>query len=166
MATNVRNKIPQPQSESASSTAIFAANSGLKDTDEPGPGAGHAVLDPESREVKVLAGKRYRYCKRWMDLGLVVITSPLLIALFTLVAVVVRLSSRGPVFFKHQRIGRYGRPFTMFKFRTMKVGSEQILLNHLLANPAAHQEWMLRHKLCDDPRLTPCRPFSANSQPG
>ena len=43
--------------------------------------------------------------------------------LFVLIAVAVRLSSTGPVFFRQQRVGRHGRPFELIKFRTMTVGS-------------------------------------------
>jgi len=94
-----------------------------------------------------------------MDVLLVLATSPLLLALFTVIAFVVRVSSKGPVLYKHKRVGRHGNIFTMYKFRTMKVDGDRILLRHLLANPAAEQEWMLKQKLCDDPRLTPCGRF-------
>jgi lipopolysaccharide/colanic/teichoic acid biosynthesis glycosyltransferase len=45
---------------------------------------------------------------------------PLLLA----VAIAIKLDSRGPVFFRHARIGRHGRPFRLYKFRSMVVGSE------------------------------------------
>ena len=117
------------------------------------------ALDAEFPEADRVTGRRYGLCKRWMDLVLVIAASPLLLAVFLVVAAVVRFSSKGSLFYKHQRIGRYGTTFTMYKFRTMKVDADQILLDHLLANPAAYQEWMLKHKLCDDPRLTSCGRF-------
>ena len=52
-------------------------------------------------------------------IGLVVL-SPLMVG----IAVAVALGSRGPVLFRQQRVGRSFRPFTLYKFRTMKVGSE------------------------------------------
>ncbi|MFF2650211.1 exopolysaccharide biosynthesis polyprenyl glycosylphosphotransferase [Streptomyces sp. NPDC058045] len=51
-------------------------------------------------------------------LGLLVLLLPLL-----LVGLAIRIDSRGPVLYRHERIGRRGRPFTMWKFRTMFVGS-------------------------------------------
>ena len=46
---------------------------------------------------------------------------------FWLIAMIgIRLTSRGPIFFKQERAGHYGKPFIMWKFRTMHVGSEQL----------------------------------------
>jgi exopolysaccharide production protein ExoY len=115
--------------------------------------------DVEFSELRRVMSRRYRLYKRWMDVSLVLATSPVLLALFAVIALVVRVSSKGPIFYKHKRIGLHGRTFTMYKFRTMKVDADQILLHHLRANPAAQREWMLKQKLCDDPRLTPCGRF-------
>lgn len=65
-------------------------------------------------------------CKRIFDLlfagvGLI-LTSPLLL----LIALLVKLNSAGPVFYRGVRIGRYGKPFRIWKFRSMLVGSEQL----------------------------------------
>lgn len=67
----------------------------------------------------------YGACKRLFDLtaaGLgLLLTSPLL----ALAALAVRLDSRGPVFFRQQRVGRNFRPFWIYKFRTMVVDAER-----------------------------------------
>jgi lipopolysaccharide/colanic/teichoic acid biosynthesis glycosyltransferase len=57
-------------------------------------------------------------------LGLVVL-SPVLVA----IAAAVRLSSRGPVLFRQVRVGRGGRPFEIYKFRTMVVGADRVAAN-------------------------------------
>ncbi len=57
--------------------------------------------------------------KRAFDVTLVLLVTPALIPLLFLIAAAVRLSSPGPVIFRQSRIGRFGRPFTIFKFRTM-----------------------------------------------
>ncbi|MFG2311913.1 exopolysaccharide biosynthesis polyprenyl glycosylphosphotransferase [Streptomyces sp. NPDC048566] len=78
-------------------------------------------------------------------LGLLVLTPVLL-----LVAGAVKLSSRGPVLYLHERIGRSGRAFVMWKFRTMRVGSDR-----LKAELAAENENDgLMFKMRRDPRVT------------
>jgi undecaprenyl-phosphate galactose phosphotransferase len=59
-----------------------------------------------------------------------------------------------PVFYRHQRIGKGGKPFVCFKFRTMVADAEAVLAAHLAAHPEALEEWRRDHKLKDDPRIT------------
>jgi Undecaprenyl-phosphate galactose phosphotransferase WbaP len=66
----------------------------------------------------------------------------------------VRLTSRGPAFYAHERIGRDKRPFRVWKFRTMVVGAEAILQKHLERDPQLREEWAREHKLRKDPRVT------------
>lgn len=66
----------------------------------------------------------------------------------------VKWDSPGPVFFRQTRLGKDGKPFTMFKFRTMQVCSDALMLNHFEANPDAQLTWGQFQKLMDDPRLT------------
>lgn len=77
----------------------------------------------------------------WLDLrrtlGLVVALLLLVVALplLLIIAICIKVDSGDPVFFRSDRIGRYGRPFCMFKFRTMNVGAPEIP-THLMDNPA------------------------------
>ncbi len=64
--------------------------------------------------------------KRLVDLVLALVGLLLLCPLFVLVAVLIKLDSRGPVFFRHKRVGLHGRPFRIFKFRTMVTGAERM----------------------------------------
>jgi exopolysaccharide production protein ExoY len=80
-----------------------------------------------------------------------------LIMLFPLLlacVLAIRLSSRGPILFSHQRIGFGGRPFYCLKFRTMVVDAEARLREYLGDNPEARREWERSHKLQHDPRVT------------
>ncbi len=101
-----------------------------------------------------MGGADYRWVKRILDLSfsvvLMVALSPLLLA----IAIAVRLTSNGSVFFGHDRIGRDGQRFPAWKFRTMHENADVILREHLAANPAAREEWEATHKLRDDPRVT------------
>ena len=63
--------------------------------------------------------------KRLLDILLVVLAAPLGVVLVGLAAIATKLSSRGPVFFVQERLGRNGVPFSCYKLRTMVVGAEQ-----------------------------------------
>src|ERR1700677_2884002 len=97
---------------------------------------------------------RYRVVKRVMDIVLVILGLPVLIPALLLVAAVVRFTSPGPIFFSHRRICREGAFFSMWKFRTMCVNSNEVLEQHLSRNPEARAEWSKNHKLRRDPRIT------------
>jgi exopolysaccharide biosynthesis polyprenyl glycosylphosphotransferase len=88
--------------------------------------------------------------KRAFDL--VFSLTALLIAapLLALIAVLIKLDDGGPVIFRQQRVGRYGRPFTIHKFRTMCVDAEA----RVDALIEAHGGRALLFKMDDDPRIT------------
>lgn len=74
---------------------------------------------------------------------------------FAVIGLIVKLDSPGPVFYRCTRIGRRGREFTCWKFRTMYPDNDTILENYLRANPSARREWERYAKLRDhDPRVT------------
>lgn len=92
--------------------------------------------------------------KRMFDIvvagaGMVVAT-PLIIG----AAIAVRLTSPGPIFFAHERVGCGGRPFKCFKIRTMMANGDQLLAEVLANDPAAAAEWAESRKLRNDPRVT------------
>ncbi|MEL6984875.1 MAG: sugar transferase, partial [Actinomycetota bacterium] len=68
-------------------------------------------------------------------------------------AVAILATSRGPVFFSQDRVGRDGRSFRCFKLRTMRSDAESQLVN-LLDRPEYVDQWQRARKLDDDPRVT------------
>lgn len=83
--------------------------------------------------------------------------------LMALIALLIYITSGGPILFSQQRIGKCARPFRCLKFRTMVVDA-QARLEELLANdPAARAEWELEHKLHNDPRITKLGAFLRKS---
>jgi Undecaprenyl-phosphate galactose phosphotransferase WbaP len=94
-----------------------------------------------------------RLTKRLFDLvsasALLVLLSPILL----LISVALKLEG-GNVFFAHQRIGKNGRKFGCYKFRSMVPNAEQLLTQLLAKNPEMQAEWQREHKLKDDPRVS------------
>ena len=74
--------------------------------------------------------------------------SPLLF----IAAIAIKLTSRGPVFYRSERIGLDGKPFTMIKFRTMVVDAEARLADYLSSNEI---DGGVMFKMREDPRVTP-----------
>jgi exopolysaccharide biosynthesis polyprenyl glycosylphosphotransferase len=70
--------------------------------------------------------------------------------LFIVIAVAIKLDSRGPVFFRQQRVGRHGKHFDLLKFRTMIVGADA--MKESLRDRNEAQEGLF--KIADDPRIT------------
>ncbi len=75
--------------------------------------------------------------------------------LFIFCALVVKFSSRGPIFFGSKRIGLAGTSFSCWKFRTMYIDAEHKLQDLLRNDQALLSEWKRFYKLKDDPRITP-----------
>ena len=96
----------------------------------------------------------YKVVKRVCDLLLAAIAMPILVPVIVLLALLIRLTSPGPVFFSHRRICKNGAFFSMWKFRTMCVNSSEVLEHYLAEHPEARVEWNETHKLQDDPRVT------------
>jgi len=130
------------------------------DEKKPGPPA-RLDLYPDLREQK---NSRWvgLALKRALDAGGSLIALILLSPLFALIAALIKLTSRGPVFFRQARVGQYGERFTFLKFRTMDVRN----------NSSIHKDYVRRYisgkaqlnegedgqssvyKLVDDPRVT------------
>lgn len=83
--------------------------------------------------------------------------------LYILLAVAVKLSSYGPVFFADERVGLTGEPFRCLKFRTMHKDAPEKLHALLEGNPSLKEEWICYQKLKTDPRITPIGAFLRKS---
>jgi exopolysaccharide biosynthesis polyprenyl glycosylphosphotransferase len=90
-----------------------------------------------------------RALKRGMDVAISFTVLTLTAPLMLFIALSIKLSSRGPVFYIQERIGRGGRRFRMLKFRTMVADAEK--RGEELADQSAHPIWLL---LEHDPRIT------------
>lgn len=103
--------------------------------------------------------------KRALDIAGSLLALTAFMPLFLIIAILVKLTSRGPVLFCQRRVGRYGKEFNFFKFRTMYTGND----------PQIHQEYVAKliagnldesngvYKIVNDPRITPLGRFLRKS---
>lgn len=92
--------------------------------------------------------------KRALDVCLCTLLLIGLAPLCLLIVLAIKLTSRGPLFYGHERIGRGGLRFRAWKFRSMEVDADQRLAEYLASDPAAAAEWQAGQKLRHDPRVT------------
>jgi len=129
-------------------------------------GQSHQMLYPEARS-RDDARKAFRLIKRAMDIvgGIVGLTA--LSPVFLIIALAIKVTSKGPVFYRQSRIGQHGIPFAMVKFRSMRIDN----------NSDAHREYVTQliagvaekqpsngsaqgvYKLTSDDRITPVGAF-------
>jgi exopolysaccharide production protein ExoY len=93
--------------------------------------------------------------KTGLDRGLILLSAPLWLPLMLLVMLVVRVTSPGPIFYRQQRIGRGGRRFLMWKFRTMKVSAETQSHERHLEDLIRNNKPLTKLDVLGDPRLIP-----------
>lgn len=101
----------------------------------------------------LLDGRRMAI-KRLLDVTLAGTALLLAFPAIVLLAVLIRLDSRGGVFYGHPRIGREGRTIRVWKFRTMVRNGDDVLKQFLAENADARAEWEATQKLKFDPRVT------------
>ena len=122
LTTCLRRHFPDdPDNSPALSFRIFP---GQHSPDSLQPGEEDAVFYPEIKP-KTVPARMSIFAKRVIDiagsLAGIIALSPLFLA----VAVLIKCTSKGPVFFVQTRLGKHGKPFAMFKFRSMYIGSDE-----------------------------------------
>jgi lipopolysaccharide/colanic/teichoic acid biosynthesis glycosyltransferase len=103
------------------------------------------------------------HLKRLMDIVGSVVALILCLPVFVIIALAIKLTSKGPILFRQTRLGRYGKKFTFLKFRSMHVGNdhkihEDYVARFILGTPGAGQtagNHQKLYKLTADPRITP-----------
>lgn len=102
-----------------------------------------------------LASRRNRFIKRAFDLIIGFVVAICILPALAVLAIMIRLDSDGPAFYNAARIGKDGRLFKCYKFRSMYLNADKILLDFLSKHPEAEAEWKEFQKLRgDDPRVT------------
>lgn len=114
-----------------------------------GPKPAVRASRPQSLTRKIYS----RYTKRLLDLAMCVVLIPLLLPVLLVIWALVRLDG-GAGLFIQPRVGRDGRTFMCFKFRTMVVNAEKVLEDMCARDPKIAQEWLKYQKLANDPRIS------------
>ena len=89
--------------------------------------------------------------KRLLDVFLSLVGLVMLMPVFLLVAIFIKVESPGPIFFKQERVGRWGRKFSIYKFRSMYLNAEEMRSSLSLENEMVGG---LIFKMRNDPRIT------------
>lgn len=111
----------------------------------------HRITDRRLiRKVRAANGR----AKRAFDLAIAWAALVFLAPALLTIALLIKATDRGPVFYRHTRVGRQGARFECLKFRTMAVDSDERLAQILLSDPRAAAEWQESQKLRQDPRIT------------
>ena len=137
-------------------SAAFNGSGAARTVDSP---FREAVLTPVAPPAERLTAhprlqrSRYSATKRMLDVVGAVIIGLTFSPLIAIIAMRMSVED-GPIIFRHRRVGQGGTTFDCLKFRTMSPNSEQILQELLERDPEAKAEWLLNHKLRNDPRVT------------
>lgn len=103
-------------------------------------------------DVKTKISKKvYIKIKRVIDVILASVALILLSPLFAIIAIAIKIDSKGPVFFAHKRIGKNGKIIKLYKFRSMVINAEELIKSF---TPEQMREYMENYKLTNDPRIT------------
>ena len=94
------------------------------------------------------------FLKKSFDIVISLLLLPLLFFPMIVLFVLIQLDSKGPAIFFQERVGKKGRKFRCFKFRTMYADAEERLETVLENDPERKHEWTSFWKLKDDPRIT------------
>lgn len=110
------------------------------------------LILPITSDKQILKrGFTYKIIKRTTDFVLATLALILLLPVFAIISIAIKLESKGPVFFKHTRIGKNGKIIKLYKFRSMVVNAEELIKSF---TPEQMKEYKENYKLTDDPRIT------------
>lgn len=103
-------------------------------------------------DVKTKISKKvYIKIKRVIDVILASVALILLSPLFAIIAIAIKIDSKGPVFFAHKRIGKNGKIIKLYKFRSMVINAEELIKSFTTEQMREYKE---NYKLTNDPRIT------------
>src|SRR5437016_4102052 len=115
----------------------------------------NSILDVPSPAEASAVATRAPVWKRVLDLAVIVLLLPVIIPVMVLIALTIKIVSRGPVLFCQDRIGFLGKRFVCFKFRTMRFGASTAIHQGYFKQLMESDEPMTKMDIMGDPRLIP-----------
>lgn len=109
------------------------------------------ILGQSKEDVARENKHMYMFVKRLVDLVCAGLATIVLSPLFVILSIVVKVDSKGPAFYSHKRVGKNGKLFNVYKFRTMIVGADNIAE---MLSPEEAEIFYKEYKLDNDPRIT------------
>ena len=106
----------------------------------------------EHKIIKVKGGNLYAFLKRLEDIVASLVAITILLIPMLIIGLLVKLTSKGPVFFKDKRVGKGGKEITVLKFRSMYIDAESNIDKYLTEEQKI--QWVRERKLDPDPRIT------------
>ena len=100
-----------------------------------------------------------RVCKWLAEVVIAVLAIVMAFPLLLVIGLGIKLTSRGPMLYRANRLGVGGKPIRVLKFRTMYADADQRLEQLLAEDPELEREWREKFKLVNDPRITPLGRF-------
>lgn len=112
--------------------------------------------DSRTRQVYEIENHKYFYffIKRILDFILSLIAIIILSPILLVIIIAIKLDSKGPIFYKHMRIGKDGKPLGVYKFRSMTTKYETFDQFYQMLSTKQKKEWDENFKLENDPRIT------------
>ena len=108
----------------------------------------------KKKSIKIRNLNFYKSFKNLLDFLFSIFFLITSLPFFLLISLLIKLSSRGPIFFLQERIGKNNTPFKCIKFRTMHPEAKDILENLLMKDEELKMEFEQTHKIKNDPRIT------------
>lgn len=108
-------------------------------------------METEYLDLSLSKGRIYPFFKRIMDILMVSIAVILLLPIFLLISVLVKITSKGPIIYKHKRVGKNGKEIYLYKFRTMVSDADNF---DKYFTKEELEKFRENYKLENDPRIT------------
>ena len=113
-------------------------------------------FEPIVKKTSKARKTAYSIIKRTIDIivGLIGTIALIPLTVIIYIAMVINHENEGPIFYKQLRIGKDGKYFEIYKYRSMIIGADKILKTYLDEHEDAKREFEENHKLDNDPRIT------------